>query len=260
MINIFLFTLILFASVIGIVTAYLACVRSWRNSWSNILEKARLCAIKEADLAGIELSPCAAWISAVFALPARYFFAYKRKKWLVKADRQLPDALLLLSGALKAGLALSPALEMASLELRAPLGGELARAVSQIKLGRTVEEALNSLGERLVTDDVALVVQSIEVLRRTGGNLCESFRTLADTIESRLAVEERIRVITFEALVQAAVLLAMPWVLVAGLWLIAPSFVMPLLNTKLGVVFLLGALLLEAIGATWLKKIIIVRV
>ena len=177
-----------------------------------------------------------------------------------QAGAQLPDALALLANALRAGLAFPQALEMAALELPAPLGEELAAAVAQLKLGSTVEEALGHLHRRLPTQEIALVVQSVAVLRRTGGNLAQTFATLAATVEGRLRVEERIRVLTAQGVIQGAVLAAMPWALALALHLVAPGYLAPLISTRLGWALVVLAVLLEATGILWLRRIVWIRV
>lgn len=177
-----------------------------------------------------------------------------------QADAQLPDALTLLANALRAGLAFPQALEMAAIELPAPLGEELAAAVAQLKLGSTIEEALGHLRRRLPTEEIALVVQSVAILRRTGGNLAQTFTTLAATVEGRLRVEERIRVLTAQGVIQGAVLAAMPWALALALHVVAPDYLAPLFSTRLGWALVALAALLEVAGALWLRRVVWIRV
>ncbi|MFH0800018.1 MAG: type II secretion system F family protein [Pseudomonadota bacterium] len=215
---------------------------------------------READTAGVQLSPRICSALSLFAPAVVLLLAVIRKRRLIAADRQLPDALALIGNAMRAGLSLAQALEMASLELASPLGGELVSVVAQLKLGRTAEEALAILAERVPTEDVCLVVQSVEVLRRTGGNLIETFGTLAATVEGRLHVEERIRVLTAQGVYQGAMLLAMPWLLGVALYMVAPDYIEPLVATRLGHLLVAFGILLEALGAAWLRSIVMIRV
>lgn len=246
----------------GLGAAVVPCAarRRWHSKAGRWLRRMRERATEAADLAGMRLSPRMAAALAVAGPAVLPFLSFIRQRRLVRCDRQLPDALSLLAGALKAGLALPQALEMASLELAEPLGPEFSRVVAQLKLGRSVEEALSLMRERLPTDDMGLVVQSVEVLRRTGGNLVETFGTLAQTVEARLRVEERIRVLTAQGMIQGAMLLAMPWALVAALLLVAPDYLSPLFTTKLGAAFVAAGIVMEVVGAWWLRRIAIIRV
>ena len=179
---------------------------------------------------------------------------------MARADAQLADATALLGNALKAGLSFAQALSLAAAEVPAPLGEELARAAGEQRLGRTIEESLATLEARLPTEDVGLFVQSVEVLRRTGGNLIETFTQLSATIEERRRVAEKIRTLTAQGVAQAVVLLLLPWALALALHLLSPEFVAPLFTTRLGLVLLGVVALLEGVGALWLRKIVVVRV
>lgn len=255
-----LWLLALSASGIAAAAVVAALRRAWQEGlYASLRKRAERLAL-EADLAGIALPSRTAAALAIAAPLVSSALSFVRKRRMARADRQLPDALALLANALKAGLALPQALEMASTELPAPIGAEFRRALAHVKLGRTVEEALSVLARRLPTDDVGLVVQSIEVLRRTGGNLVETFGTLAQTVESRLRVEERIRVLTAQGAAQGAMLLAMPWLLSAGLAAVAPEYLSPLLTTRLGLMLIAVGVVMEGVGAMWLRRIAVIRV
>ena len=177
-----------------------------------------------------------------------------------RADAQLPEALALLANALKAGLALPQAIELAASEVAAPLGREFALVVAEQRLGRDLDEALGLMRERLQTEDVALFVQSVEVLRRTGGNLIRTFSALSRTIEQRRRIAERVRSLTSQGVAQGVTLLALPWVLVAALSVLAPEFMDPMFQTRLGIMLLMIAVILECLGALWLRSIVVIKV
>ena len=227
---------------------------------AQIFERERRLVAEAAEITGVRVSVNMEKALALVGPVSRVVLNFVRRRRLLLADAQLPSALSLLCNALKAGLALPQAIEMASLELADPLGFEFARASAELKLGRTVEEALAIMGERLPTEDISLVVQSVAILKRTGGNLVETFSTLSQTVDSRLRVEERIRVITSQGVVQGAILVAMPWVLGAALFLVSPEYMKPLFSTRAGLAIAAAGILLEVAGALWLKSIVAIRV
>ncbi len=188
------------------------------------------------------------------------FIRLSRTRRTSKADAQLLDALTLLRSALKAGLAMPQAIDMVASELKGPLGDELRRAVAQMKLGSTVDEALSVLEARLPSEDIALFVKSVEVLRRTGGNLVECFDTLIITIDERKRVADKIRSLTAQGVAQAVTLLALPWFMALALHLLAPDFIEPLFTTDIGKKLLLFGIFLEFLGALWLRRIVRIRV
>jgi tight adherence protein B len=212
------------------------------------------------DRAGIRAPQRVIALLAIVDPLARMLFLLLWKRRMRQADSQLADAMSFLGNALKAGIGLSQAIEMAGAELPVPLGEEFARAAAEQRLGRTVEEALALFEARLPTEEVGLFVQSVEVLRRTGGNLVETFTQLAQTLEERRRVAEKIRALTAQGIAQAIVLLLLPWGLAGALHLVAPEFIAPLFTTRLGLVLLGVTVALEAAGALWLRKIVVLRV
>jgi len=178
----------------------------------------------------------------------------------VRATRQLPDALLLLCNALKAGLALPQAVDLAASLLRPPLSQEFGRVAAQLRMGRDFDSAFASLADSIPTEDVTLLTQSVDVLRRTGGNLIETFSSLNATIAQRRRIEEKIRALTSQGVAQAITLLMLPWFLSASLFVLAPDFIRPLYSTRLGISLLALVFLLEAAGAVWLRKIVLIRI
>ncbi len=202
----------------------------------------------------------ARWGELVRASARRRFATLLRRRHVRRAEEQLPELLLLVGNALRAGRAMPQALQAAAAQLPPPLGEEVACVVGDLRLGRSVEEALDDLRVRLPGEEIALFVWTIAALRRSGGNLVEAFTMLRETIEGRRRIADRIRVLTSQGIFQGAVLLLLPWALGALLLLIAPEFVAPLLRTRLGNAFLVAAVLLEAIGALWLRRIVVIRV
>lgn len=245
-------------SAVAAAAATFTLVRGARWRGRLVARRGRVAAA--LDAVGAEAPSWAAILLALAVPLSLWMLAFERRRMLARIDAQLADALALVAGALRAGVALPQGLEMASLEMPLPIGRELARAVAQMKLGKTVEEALAAMAARLPTEDVALVVQTVEILRRTGGNLGEAFRTLAQTIEGRRRVQDRIRVLTAQGLFQGIVLLALPWVLAAALAFLSPGYLSPLFRTNLGFLFLAVGIFLEVGGALWLKRIVFIRV
>ncbi len=252
-----------FISVLALALAVFASVLaliSRRRRFSAWLAKEREKIVIALDLAELSAPEEAIPLLALAGPVAKVLLRAMHRRRMARADAQLSDALSLMGSALKAGLALPQALEMAAIEMSPPLGDEMKRMLAQLKLGRTVDDAFATLAQRLPTDDVALMVQSVEVLRRTGGNLIETFATLSSTIEERRRVTDRISAITMQNVMQAIILLALPWGLAAALGLLAPEFIAPLFQTRMGLALLAAAFVIESMGALWLRKIVMIRV
>ncbi len=190
---------------------------------------------------------------------ARIRFALKSKR-SARADRQLTDALALMCNALKAGLALPQAVELVADLLPLPLSEDFGRVLRQLKTGRDFDSAFATLAESVPTEDMVLLVQSVDVLRRTGGNLIETFSSLAATIAQRRRVADKVSALTSQGVAQGITLLMLPWLLGAALCVLAPGFIDPLYSTRLGTCLLAVALLMEAAGAVWLRKIVVIKI
>ncbi len=190
-------------------------------------------------------------------LPLRSFLGGRRTR---KAKAQLADALVMMKGSISAGFTIVQAIETAASEIEAPLGEELEGVVARMKLGTSVDEALGELLSNIPCEDVELFVTSVTVLRRTGGNMGECFGKLIETIERRGRVESKVRSLTAQGIAQALVLLALPWFMLIALQFLAPDFIAPLFETGPGNAALVLVVFLEALGALWLRKIVVIRV
>ncbi len=214
---------------------------------------------READRSGLEgLFASPVW--GAVAMLVRPAVALRRRRRLKRIDAQLGDALVLLGNALRAGLSFAQAITLAAHEVPAPLGQEFERVAGALRLGRRTEEALEALRERAPTEDVTLFVQTVTILRRSGGNLIETFERLAATIEARRRVGQRLQTLMANNAVQGAVLLLMPWLLAGALAMVAPEYLLPLISTRLGNLFMAVAVMLELIGGLWLRRIVSIRV
>lgn len=174
--------------------------------------------------------------------------------------QQLPDALQLLSGALRAGFSLVQALEVVSREIDDPMGRELRRAVLETELGRPLDEALEDTAGRMQSPDFDWVVIAIRIQREVGGNLAELFTTVAATIVSREQLRREVRSLTAEGRLSAIVMGALPLVLALGISALNPGYLSPLFSSNVGKMLILFAVVLAAAGFVWMKKVVEVDV
>ena len=185
---------------------------------------------------------------------------YKLKRRTRKFESQFVDGLTLVSNAIRSGLSLQQAFEMASLEMQGPFGEELAQVLADVRLGASVEDALHNMEVRLECEDLNIVVQAICILRETGGNIIETFQIITSTIRERQKVHGKIRVLTTQGLAQGVIIFCMPFALAILLYLIAPDLIRPLFTTPLGLLLVMIGLTLQFIGAFIMKKIVMIRV
>ena len=123
---------------------------------------------------------------------------------------QLPDTLQLLAGTLRAGYSLMQGVEAVSQEVAEPMGQELRRVVTEARLGRPLEEALDGVAERMESGDFAWAVMAIRIQREVGGNLAELLLTVAETMTERERLRRDVNALTAEGRVSAIVLGILP--------------------------------------------------
>jgi tight adherence protein B len=175
-------------------------------------------------------------------------------------EDQLLDALAFMSNGLKSGLSLLQCMDMVREELPNPISQEFALTLNEQRIGVPIEDALIGLEKRVGTEDVQIVVTSINILRQSGGNLSETFDTVAQTIRERKKVQGRIRTLTAQGVAQGFIIVGMPFVLAFALWLIDPVLISRLWTTWLGWLMLFAMLTLQALGAVAIRRIVTIRV
>ncbi|MFS8201004.1 type II secretion system F family protein [Streptomyces sp. CWNU-52B] len=129
---------------------------------------------------------------------AAVFLNWQRQKRIEGFINQLPDVARLLANAAAAGLALRTALAMAAEELEAPAGEELARVADQLTLGRSVDDALGELAERLPSRELVVLVTTLVLANKAGGSVVNSLRNLTQTLEDRKETRREVRTMLSE--------------------------------------------------------------
>lgn len=178
------------------------------------------------------------------------------KRRLRRFEAQLPDALQLLAGTLRAGYSLPQGIDAVSKEIADPMGEELRRAVTEAQLGRELDEALGSVADRLGSDDFAWAVMAISIQREVGGNLNELLMTVSETMVQRDRLSREVAALTAEGRVSALILSLMPPGLGLVLWIMNPDYVEILFTRTMGLILLSLAVVSGLVGLLWMKKVI----
>lgn len=173
---------------------------------------------------------------------------------------QMVDGLTIMANGIKAGLSVTQAMERVVDNMPNPISQEFNLVLSQIRIGRSVEDALIDLGTRLPKADVQMFVTAINILKETGGNLAETFQTIVHTIRERQKVEKRIQAMTAQGVTQGMIISVVPVVLMAVLLVADPKYIMPMFTTSLGWIFTAGIFVLIFIGGMLIRKIVKIQV
>jgi tight adherence protein B len=185
---------------------------------------------------------------------------YKRFKRLRRFEEQFPEALDLLSRALRAGHAFQTAMGMVAEELPAPVGAEFRKSFDQQNFGLPLKETLNELAVRVPILDVRFFATAVQIQRETGGNLAEILDNLAHVVRERFKILRQVRVHTAHGRFTGYVLLALPAALAVALSFINPDHMRALFQERMGQTMLMGALVLQTIGFLWIRQVIKIEV
>ncbi len=186
--------------------------------------------------------------------------SYKRSKRLAKIERQLPDALDLITRALRAGHAFASALKMAGEELAEPIASEFALVHDETNFGVSLEQALTHLSERVPISDLRYFVVAVLIQRDSGGNLTEILSNLSRLIRERLKLLAKVRVLSSEGRMSAWILGLLPFFLAGVMNLVNPAFMSPLWTDPIGITILKYTLSLMLIGVVLMRRIIKIRI
>jgi tight adherence protein B len=198
--------------------------------------------------------------AAIGYLIPKFYLNNKRKSRVAKLNAQLPEALMIISNALKAGFGLLQALSNASDNLSHPISTELGRTIHEMNIGSSAEEAMLALSERAGSYDLDIVVTAILVQRTVGGNLGEILDTVAETMRERIRIRGEIQTLTAQQKLTGMVIGALPIGVGILFQLMSPGYISPLFFTVLGKVMLGVAVVLEVIGIMIIQRILNIEV
>jgi tight adherence protein B len=196
---------------------------------------------------------------AGFSLPWLYLLR-KRRVRLRKFEEQFPEALDLLSRALRAGHAFQTGMGMAADELPSPVGPEFKRTYERQNFGLALRDALDELCDRVPLMDVRFFVTAVTIQRETGGNLSEILDNLSRVVRERFRLLRQVRVHTAHGRFTGYVLLALPASLGVVLWRMNPDMMTPLFVTSTGQMMLGAAMVLQTVGFLWIRRVINIEV
>lgn len=181
---------------------------------------------------------------------------YKRTLRMRKFEEQFPEALDLLGRALRAGHAFTTGIEMIGSEMPDPIGPEFRTLYDQQNFGMPLPDALKLFAERIPVIDARFFVTAVLIQRESGGNLSEVLDNLAGVIRERFRVKRQIRVISAHGRITGWILVCLPPVLGAVLFIINAETRELMFNDPLGQQMLMVALTLQIIGTLIMRKII----
>jgi Flp pilus assembly protein TadB len=168
-------------------------------------------------------------------------------------SHQLPDALQLIASALQSGFSLPQALDAVVREGAQPCAGELSRAIAEARIGGDLEDCLDMVANRMDSGDLRWTALAIRIQRSVGGNLAEILTTIAGTIRERAFLRRQVHALSAEGRLSSYILIALPVLVGAWLFLTSPQYMRPLYTTGLGEFMLAAAVVLLVVGTLWMR-------
>ena len=197
-----------------------------------------------------------ALLGALPSLLIAHLGAQRRKQFA----RQLPDAMMLIGGAVRAGASMTLALRQMASELPAPGGQEFDLLLRELRLGVTLDDALFSLEKRMGCEGLRLFGAAVRIANESGGNLAETLERLADTMRKKMALEDKIMALTSQGRMQGWVMVVLPLGVGAALFAIQPDAMAPLIHSWQGWVTCGVVAILEVVGLLFIRRIMAIDI
>jgi tight adherence protein B len=188
------------------------------------------------------------------------FLFFKRKRRMAQFAKQLPEALELISRALRAGHSLASGFKLVADEMGAPISTEFERCYESQNLGVPLEDAIEQMTERVPNLDLRFFATAVILQRQTGGDLAEILDKIGYIVRERFKIWGQIQALTGEGRLSGVVLLALPPVLFVVMWRLNPGYSMTLFTDPMGHQMLAGAVVMQVIGALVIRKIVNIKV
>ncbi|MGV3556077.1 MAG: type II secretion system F family protein [Croceibacterium sp.] len=178
------------------------------------------------------------------------------KKRLNNFNAKFPDAIELLVRGLRSGLPVTETLGVVATEIPGPVGQEFKAVTERIKIGRTMEEALQETANRLGTPEFQFFVITLAIQRETGGNLAETLSNLSDVLRKRSQMKLKIKAMSSESKASAYIVGALPFIVFTMIWWINPGYVGGFFTDERLIVTGLGGLVWMSIGGFIMAKMV----
>lgn len=194
-----------------------------------------------------------------FSLPWGWL-ALRRSRRFKRFEKQLPDALDLMSRALRSGHSLASGLSVVASEMPAPISTEFHNCYEEQNLGIPIDRALLNMLDRIPNVDLQFFVTAVAIQRQAGGDLAEILSKISGLVRERFKILGQVKALTGEGRISGIVLMALPPALFMAVYYLNPDYVMVLFEHEDGRKMMTGAIILQIIGAFVIRKICDIKV
>ena len=197
----------------------------------------------------------ASLLLALLIITPGLFYRSMRKKRLKRFETQLPDALMMVSGAMRAGASLNIALEGLVKEQPAPISQEFELFLREQRLGLDFEKSLDNMEKRVPVQEFIMVSSALKISREVGGNLAETLESLGETLRRKGMMEGKIESLTAQGRLQGIVMTGLPFLLAVLLYFLERESMEKLWTTTQGYIVLAFIVVWLTLGNVFIRKI-----
>jgi tight adherence protein B len=194
-----------------------------------------------------------------YLIPARYV-KYRIGARLRAFNNQLGDTLTLLSNAIKAGYSFAQAIDTVAKNAVPPIADEFGRAVREMNLGGSPDEALQNITKRVESPDFDLVATAYSIHRTVGGNLAEILDNIAYTIRERVRIKGEIATLTAQARASGTLITFLPIVLAVFMYFVTPTYFRPMFENFIGWILIAIGIFMIFIGNLIIRRVVAIEV
>lgn len=193
-------------------------------------------------------------LSIGLKMPGMILNSLKRRRG-AKINKQLMDALILLSNSLKSGMDIVQGFERVSSDLQPPISDEFGLVIKNYKLGTPFEKSLENMEERVESRLLSYMVKAIVLQRQVGGNLTKIFERIVENIREESKLEEKLQAMTAQQRIQSLVVAIMPWIMVGVLFVFQPDVMIKFYTKPIGITVLFMCIVWIGIGIKMVSKL-----
>lgn len=222
-----------------------------------------LVAVSGVVIAALALLLGAGWFSVLFVglapLGAMLLVKVRIQRRRTAFATQLDGTLQLMASSLRAGYSMMQSLASVAKQSEEPTSSELGRVVNESRVGRPVVESLEDAAGRMASDDFLWAVQAIAINREVGGSLAEVLDGVAGTIRERGQIRRHVAALSAEGRLSAIILMVLPLIVGGFLVAINPTYMLPLVQTGIGIALLVLCGILFLVGGIWISRVVQVK-
>jgi tight adherence protein B len=194
-------------------------------------------------------------VAGGYLLP-RFYLGHRRKRFQNQFLDELPNAVEAIVRGVKSGLPLNDSMHVVAKEVKEPVKSEFQRVLDQQAVGKSMAEAVTILFDRVPLPEVNFFVVVITVQQQAGGNLSEALGNLARVLRNRKKMKQKVKAMSSEAKASAAIVGSLPFAVAILVTLTTPGYLLPLIETPIGMIWLGIAVLLMGTGIFIMNRMV----